>query len=188
MGLPVLLPRSSPQTLYLVATCVFFFAILVHALMLPYSVPYAVTAQCELVSLLCSFAIFACCFFREGLAVSSEDPTAAMKQTDGVAIAIVIITVFALWFFQAMHKLVGILEGDGHRSEAISWADIQTYFRYSLVPRKGESTIKKMRPQKRVAPLRGPAAFLAGARTNDKGGGKVGATKRKARTDAQGAY
>ena len=59
---------------------------LAHALLLPYSVPYAVTAQCELVSLLCSFAVFACCFFREGLAATSENPAAA-KETDGVAIA-----------------------------------------------------------------------------------------------------
>ena len=144
------------------------------------------TAQCELVSLLCSFAIFACCFFREGLAASSDDPTRAMKRTDGVAIAIVLITAFALWFFQSMHKLVGILEGDGHRSAAISWADIQTYFRYSLIPRKGESTIRKLRQQKRVAPLRGPAAYLAGS-TATRSKAKVGATKRKG-AGRQGAY
>lgn len=188
--LPALLPDSAPQTLYLVATCAFFFAILVHALFLPYSVPYAVTAQCELVSLLCSFAIFACCFFREGIAASSDEPTVAMKRTDGVAIAIVMITAFALWFFKSMHKLVGILEGDGQRSSAISWADIQTYFRYSLIPHKGASTIRKMRQQKRIAPLRGPEAYVSGStsRPNSKGGGKVGATKRKGRPGGQGAY
>jgi hypothetical protein len=112
-----------------------------------------------------------------------------MKRTDGVAIAIVLITAFALWFFQSMHKLVGILESDGHRSAAISWADIQTYFRYSLIPRKGESTIRKLRQQKRIAPLRGPSAYLAGSSaTRSKGGGKVGATKRKGRAGGQGAY
>ena len=87
--------HNAVQALYLVATCAFFFAILVHALLLPYSVPYAVTAQCELVSLLCSFAIFACCFFREGLAAASDDPTSAVTKTDGVAVAIVVITLFA---------------------------------------------------------------------------------------------
>ena len=187
--LPALLPGSSPQALYLVATCAFFFAILVHALLLPYSVPYAVTAQCELVSLLCSFAIFACCFFREGLAAASDDPTSAVTKTDGVAVAIVVITLFALWFFQAMHKLVGILEGDGHRSGAISWADIQTYFRYSLIPRKGEGMIRKLRHEKRIAPLRGPMAYAANANANAnaKGGAQVGASKRKGRKGSRGA-
>ena len=156
--LPAMLPGATPQTLYLCATCAFFFAILAHALLLPYSVPYAVTAQCELVSLLCSFAVFACCFFREGLAATSENPAAA-KETDGVAIAIVVMTAFALWFFHAMHKLVAILENDGGRSSAISWADIQTYFRYSLIPTKGAGIIRNLRYQKRVAPLRGPALY-----------------------------
>ena len=156
--LPAMLPGATPQTLYLCATCAFFFAILAHALLLPYSVPYAVTAQCELVSLLCSFAVFACCFFREGLAATSENPAAA-KETDGVAIAMVVTTAFALWFFHAMHKLVAILENDGGRSSAISWADIQTYFRYSLIPTKGAGIIRNLRYQKRVAPLRGPALY-----------------------------
>merc|ERR1711939_1043823 len=47
--LPAMLPGATPQTLYLCATCAFFFAILAHALLLPYSVPYAVTAQRHLV-------------------------------------------------------------------------------------------------------------------------------------------
>lgn len=55
--LPAFFPGAAPQLLYLAATILFFFAILMHALLLPYSGPYAVTAQCELVSLLCSFAM-----------------------------------------------------------------------------------------------------------------------------------
>ena len=129
---------------------------------------------------------FACCFFREGLGATSDSPTTAVKETDGVAIAIVVMTLFALWFFQAMHKLVGILEGDGYRSGAISWADIQTYFRYSLIPRYGAGMIRKLRHEKRIAPLRGPMAYLE-QQTPANGGGKVGASKRKGRTGSRGA-
>jgi hypothetical protein len=140
--IPALLVDATPQSRYLSATCLFFFAILVHALLLPYSAAYAVTAQCELVSLLCSFAVFACCFFREGLA--QDDPT-AVRRADGVSVAIVLITAFALVFFQGMHRLVAMLESDGDRSGPISWADIQVYFCYSLVPSRSSKLLGSLR-------------------------------------------
>ena len=149
--IPVILTGSAPQSKYLLATCLFFFAILMQALMLPYTAPYAVTAQCELVSMLCNFAIFACCFFREGLAVTAEGVTSPeyaaankAKTTDGVSVAIVMITLFALSFFYLLRRLVGILENDTERSGPITWSDIQIYFCYSLIPRRGSKLIRSV--------------------------------------------
>ena len=163
--IPALLAQSSPQSRYLFATCLFFFAILAHALLLPYSQSYAVTAQCELVSLLCNFAIFACCFFSEGMAAAAESGNAAAAAatgattTNGASVAIALITFFALGFFQAMHRLVSILEGDGARSGPIAWADIQVYCCYSLIPRRGARAVKAMRYEVRTKELRGPPSL-----------------------------
>ena len=60
---------------------------MVHALLLPYSAAFAVSAQCELVALLCTFAVFACGFFSEGLAAGEADDGGALvdpKSTGGV--------------------------------------------------------------------------------------------------------
>lgn len=99
------------QTRYLAATCLLFFATILHALLLPYSGPYAVSAQCELVSLLCTFAVFACGFFGEGLADSAPaGEGGAAGSTGMIPVAVLAIVALAVAFFCAMLRLVSILE------------------------------------------------------------------------------
>jgi hypothetical protein len=133
--IPDVFVASTAQTRYLAATCALFFATVTHALLLPYSGPFAVTAQCELFALLCTFAVFACGFFSQGLLANDDIPplSSAWAADHAPGVAIVCIVLVAITFFGTMLRLVGVLERDEtHQSGPITWVDIQVYFRYMM--------------------------------------------------------